>query len=137
MNNISLTGYAQEIELKQSSGGKQWVVGTIRVRNRMKNTEGKYDSSFFDFKVFGQRVDTFVKYQEKGKPLAITGDLVQERWTNQEGQNRSKVVIHVQDFDLPPFDDNTPKQSAPKMASDHDAFSNGGKIGLDDDDLPF
>ena len=37
MNNITLTGYAQAIELKQSQGGKQWVVGTIRVRNRMKN----------------------------------------------------------------------------------------------------
>lgn len=136
MNNITLTGFAQAIELKQSQGGKQWVVGTIRVRNRMKNQEGKYDSSFFDFKVFGQRVDTFMKYQEKGKPLAISGDLVQERWTNQEGQNQSKVVIHVQDFDLPPFDDNAPKQSAPKVEAQRDPFA-GGPIDLDDSDLPF
>ena len=138
MNTISLTGYAQEIELKQSQGGKQWVVGTIRVRNRMKNQEGKYDSSFFDFKVFGQRVDTFMKYLEKGKQLAITGDLVQERWTNNEGQNRSKVVIHVNDFDLPPFDENAPKtQSTPKPETQRDPFSSGGKIDLSDNDLPF
>lgn len=138
MNNISLTGYAQEIELKQSQGGKQWVVGTIRVRNRMKNQEGKYDSSFFDFKVFGQRVDTFMKYLEKGKPLAITGDLVQERWTNNEGQNRSKVVIHVNDFDLPPFEEGqsqAPKQAAPKAKND--VFTGGGAFEIDESELPF
>lgn len=76
-----------------------------------------------------------MKYQEKGKPLAITGDLVQERWTNQEGQNQSKVVIHVQDFDLPPFDDNAPKQQ--KTANNHDAFSSGGNITFDESELPF
>ena len=44
----------------------------------------------------------------------------------------------VEDFDLPPFDDNAPKQ--PKTAKDSDAFSDpfsGGKIDLSDSDLPF
>ena len=76
-----------------------------------------------------------MKYQEKGKPLAISGDLVQERWTNQEGQNQSKVVIHVQDFDLPPFEDSAPKQKAPKATND--VFSGAGAFEIDESSLPF
>ncbi len=58
----------------------------------MKNNEGKYDSSFFDYKVHGARADTFAKYHgTEGGPLNITGDLVQEKWES-NGDKRSKVA---------------------------------------------
>lgn len=147
MNNVSLTGINQRVEVKTTSqSGKTWVTGTIRVRNKMKNNEGKYDSSFFDYKVLGARADTFAKYHgTEGGPLNITGDLVQEKWES-NGDKRSKVVIMVQDFDLPPFDDSKPaanNQSRPAPASGFgaDPFSNNGRndvpFDLSESELPF
>ena len=135
MNNITLTGINQRMEVKTAGSGKPWVTGTIRTRNKMPNKEtGKYESSFIDYKVLGARAETFAKFQQEGKPLALSGWLNQEKWTDKDGQNRSKSVVMVEDFDLPPLDDNAPKQ--PKTASNHDAFSSGGAIDLTDE-LPF
>lgn len=141
MNTTALTGINQRVEVKTTSqSGKTWVTGTIRVRNKMKNNEGKYDSSFFDYKVLGARADTFAKYHgTEGGPLNITGDLVQEKWES-NGDKRSKVVIMVQDFDLPPFDDSKPaanNQSRPASGFGADPFSNQAGIDLSSDDLPF
>lgn len=135
MNNITLTGINQRMEVKTAGSGKPWVTGTIRTRNKMPNKEGKYDSSFHDYKVLGARAETFAKFQQEGKPLALSGWLNQEKWTDKDGQNRSKSVVMVEDFDLPPLDDSAPKQ--PKTAANHDAFSSGGALDLDPDDLPF
>ena len=144
MNTTALTGINQRVEVKTTNAGKTWVTGTIRVRNKMKNNDtGKYESSFFDYKCLGARADTFAKYHgTEGGPLNITGDLVQEKWES-NGDKRSKVVIMVQDFDLPPFDDSKPaasNQSRPASSNSFgaDPFSNnGGSIDLYEDDLPF
>lgn len=136
MNNITLTGINQRMEVKTAGSGKPWVTGTIRTRNKMPNKEGKYDSSFHDYKVLGARAETFAKFQQEGKPLALSGWLNQEKWTDKDGQNRSKSVVMVEDFDLPPLDDNAPNQSARKAEAQRDPFA-GGPIDLDDSDLPF
>lgn len=143
MNTSALTGINQRVEVKTTNAGKTWVTGTIRVRNKMKNNEGKYDSSFFDYKVLGARADTFAKYHgTEGGPLNITGDLVQEKWES-NGDKRSKVVIMVQDFDLPPFDDSKPaansqSNSTPASGFGADPFaSKAAGIDLSSDDLPF
>lgn len=143
MNTSALTGINQRVEVKTTNAGKTWVTGTIRVRNKMKNNEGKYDSSFFDYKVLGARADTFAKYHgTEGGPLNITGDLVQEKWES-NGDKRSKVVIMVQDFDLPPFDDSKPatsnqSNSAPASGFGADPFaSKAAGVDLSSNDLPF
>lgn len=143
MNTSALTGINQRVEVKTTNAGKTWVTGTIRVRNKMKNNEGKYDSSFIDYKVLGARADTFAKYHgTEGGPLNITGDLVQEKWES-NGDKRSKVVIMVQDFDLPPFDDSKPaasnqSNSTPASGFGADPFaSKAAGIDLSSDDLPF
>lgn len=143
MNTTALTGINQRVEVKTTQAGKTWVTGTIRVRNKMKNNEGKYDSSFIDYKILGARADTFAKYHgTEGGPLNITGDLVQEKWES-NGDKRSKVVIMVQDFDLPPFDDSKPaasnqSNSTPASGFGADPFaSKATGIDLSSDDLPF
>lgn len=135
MNMIAQTGFNQRMEVKTAGNGNTWVTGTIRTRNKMPNKEGKYESSFLDYKVLGGRAATFAKYQQEGKPLALAGWLVQENW-EKDGQKRSKHVLMVEDFDLPPFEDDAPKQSAPKAEAKRDPFA-GGPIDLDDSDLPF
>lgn len=139
MNVATFTGINQRMEAKVSGSGGVWVTGTIRVRNQMKNNDtGKYDSSFIDYKVLGGRASVFADYQQEGKELHITGHFMQENWES-NGQKRSKLVLMVQDFDLPKREEQ-PEQpafnSAPQgWGSGPDAGN--GKIDLSDDDLPF
>lgn len=136
MNNTVQSGINQRMEVKTAGNGNTWVTGTIRTRNKMPNKEGKYESSFLDYKVLGGRAATFAKYQQEGKPLAVSGWLVQENW-ERDGQKRSKHVLMVEDFDLPPFEDGQSQvPSKPKTAANHDAFSSGGAIDFTDE-LPF
>lgn len=142
MNTVALTGVLQRFEEMKAQNGNAWVKLTIRVSNSMKNKEGKYDSSFFDARLFGKTAELFLRFhsQRTGKQIGITGNLVQETW-EKDGQKRSNVVIMVQNCDLPPYDEKeTAPQNAPKPASSasHDPFSMpNGSIDLADDDLPF
>lgn len=139
MNTVSLTGVLQRFEDKGN-----WVKGSIRVQNNMKNQKtDKYENSFYDFKMFGKTAELFLRFhgERTGKNIAITGNLVQETW-EKDGQKRSNVVIVVQNCDLPPFDDSKPAASNQnKPASSNgfgsDPFAGGGSIDLSDSDLPF
>lgn len=139
MNNAVQVGINQRMEVKTAGSGGTWVTGTIRTRNKMPNKDtGKYESSFLDYKVLGGRAATFAKYQQEGKPLAISGWLMQENW-EKDGQKRSKQVLMVEDFDLPPFEEGQSQApSKPKTTSNYDAFSSGGGIeAVLIDELPF
>lgn len=138
MNTVNLTGVLQRFEDKGT-----WVRGSIRVQNNMKNKQtDKYESSFFDFKMFGKTAELFLRFhsQRTGKNIAISGNLVQESW-EKDGQKRSNVVIMVQNCDLPPYDEKeTAPQNAPKPASSN-AFDPFAGTPADDDinsdSLPF
>lgn len=128
MNVITLTGINQRMESRTTKSGGVMVTGTIRVRNAMKNMEtGQYDSSFIDYKVIGNRAPVFADYQREKAELHITGHIVQESW-EKDGQKRSKLVVMVQDFDLPKREE----------ATQGNAFNATPPIGeINPDSLPF
>ena len=58
------------------------------------------DVSFLDCKAWGKTGEVLAQYVGKGRKLAVTGRLDQERWQDDAGNNRSKVVVVVEDFDF-------------------------------------
>jgi single-strand DNA-binding protein len=77
-----------------NSTGKVLTIGVAAGRNE-KQQDGSYEdvSSFFDVKVLGNRAQALHGILAKGHRVGIDGQLVQERWTNDAGDNRSRVVI--------------------------------------------
>lgn len=143
MNSTFKAGINQRMNVRTTTSGKKIVEGTIRVRNKMKNEEGKYDSSFLNYKVLPPRSELFLQTQAEGAFLAISGWDKQERW-EKDGQKHSKNVIMVDDFHLPPREQTEDNKAANgwKQSQDNkqfaaDPFATGGKIDLHDDDLPF
>jgi single-strand DNA-binding protein len=55
--------------------------------------EGKDKVSYFEVKAFGKTAEVANKYLSKGKQIAISGRIKQERWQTQEGNGRSKTVL--------------------------------------------
>ena len=58
------------------------------------------DVSFIDCKAWGKVAEVIAQHFEKGRKVAVTGRLDQERWQTDAGENRSKIVVTVEDFDF-------------------------------------
>ena len=73
---------------------------------------------FFDCKAFSKVGENIEKFFSKGKPIFVTGVLMQERWETDEGDNRSRVIIKVLRFNFvgPREDGDSPPSSPPEQS---------------------
>lgn len=76
----------------------------VAVNRSVKNDDGSYreEASFVDCKVFGSRAQGLSQILRKGMPVTVQGELRQERWQSQDGQNRSRLVVVAREVKLPP-----------------------------------
>lgn len=102
INTATLIGrLTRDEELKYTPSGA--AVGNISIainRKVKKGQEWVDESNFFDVVFFGKQAENLKQYLTKGKQVGVTGFLKQERWTDQNGQNRSAVKIYANDIQL-------------------------------------
>ena len=105
INKVILIGnLTRDPETKTISSGMLIVNFTIAV-NRIKKDAKEVD--FFDITVFGKLAENCDKYLAKGKKVCIDGNLKQDRWTDPNGNNRSKISIIANNVQfLSPKDNN-------------------------------
>jgi len=99
-NTVSLVGrLTRDAELTYTGGGFPVLKFAIAVNRSKKEGDGWVDeASFFDVTVWGKMGESINKFLVKGKQVAVSGELRQERW-EKDGDKRSKVIIsaeHVQ-----------------------------------------
>lgn len=101
LNIVNLVGrLTKDSELKYTNSGFQITTFTLASsRSVKKNDQWEEESNFFDCKLLGKRGETLSQYLKKGTQMAISAELVQERW-EQEGQKRSKIVLIVNNIQL-------------------------------------
>ncbi|MDR0683830.1 MAG: single-stranded DNA-binding protein [Spirochaetaceae bacterium] len=94
LNHVSLIGrLTRDAEYKVLPSGQAVCNFSIAVNRRRKNGDNWEDeANYFDIVLWGKQADSLNRYLIKGKQIGIDGELRQDRW-QQEGQNRSKVVI--------------------------------------------
>lgn len=70
--------------------------------NRSKRQGDQWidEASYFDVTIFGKTAENLKPYFVKGRQIVVCGHLTQERWTDQNGQNRSKVSIIADNVQL-------------------------------------
>lgn len=103
INNIVIVGnLVRDCELKYMQTGT--AIGNISIAcNRSKKqADGTYTSevSYFDVVLFGKTAENLKQYLTKGKKVAVQGFLKQDRWTDQQGNNRSRVSIIAENLEL-------------------------------------
>ena len=101
MNNVSIIGImTRDLELKYLPSGTPVGSFAIAVNQDYKKQDGTKveKTSFFDVKVIGKQSEIINQYFSKGSRIGITGELEQETWQDNQGQNRSKVVIKLEQF---------------------------------------
>ena len=100
MNSVNVIGrLTKPNEPKQynSQNGNGLVLkNTIAIKGKKKD-----ESYFIDFTAWGKTAEYLAQYSNKGDKIAISGELVQESWQdNQSGQNRSKISINAVNVEI-------------------------------------
>ena len=101
MNSVNIIGtMTRDLELKYLPSGVAVGSFAIAVNQDYKKQDGTKveKTSFFDVKVIGKQSEIINQYFSKGSRIGITGELEQETWQDNQGQNRSKVVIKLEQF---------------------------------------
>lgn len=102
INVVSVIGrLTKDAEVKTSQDGKNaWGTISIAVSERVRNGEKWEDrASYFEVKAGGPNYKSLAQYLTKGRQVAISGSLVQDRW-EKNGQNYSMVRIRANSIEL-------------------------------------
>jgi single-strand DNA-binding protein len=101
LNHVSLIGrLTRDAEYKVLPSGQAVCNFSIAVNRRRKSGDSWEDeANYFDIVLWGKQADSLNRYLVKGKQIGVDGELRQDRW-QQEGQNRSKVVVSANNVQL-------------------------------------
>nr|DAM29450.1 MAG TPA: Single strand binding protein [Caudoviricetes sp.] len=127
LNTVTLGGnLCRDAELRMAASGTAVLSFSVAVNESVKDRNGEWSDypNYIDCTMFGRRAESVAPYLTKGAYVAVVGRLHQNRWKAQDGQNRSKVEVLV---------DNVHFESRADRAEA--AHQQGGA--LYDEDIPF
>jgi len=162
-NKVILVGrLTRNVELKYlPSGTSLATFGLAASRTwKDKNTsEKKEEVMFIDIDSFGRSAEIANQYLKKGSRVLVEGRIVQDRWTDQQGQNRSKHKILAESINFMDTKEqsqandivqqNNSNEQNNQPQSDYQSNQvptkqtptlkqeNVPEIDIDDDDIPF
>ena len=135
MNRIVLTGrIAKDLELKTTNNGTAVLSFSIAVNRRFKNSEGKYDTDFFNCTAWRQTAEFISKHFIKGSMIAIEGTLQNRSYTAQDNSKRTVTEIMVENAE---FCGSSEKSSEKQEQKPAPAQSKEEFTEVSDDELPF
>ncbi|MEE0197958.1 MAG: single-stranded DNA-binding protein [Eggerthellaceae bacterium] len=104
INKATITGnITRDPELRQTQGGTSVLTIGVAVNDRRKNQQtGEWEDypNFIDCTMFGARAQSVSRFLSKGSKVAIEGKLNQSRWQAEDGTNRSKIEIIVDEIEF-------------------------------------
>ena len=102
LNNFHLIGrLVRDVEIKSTPGGVTVAKLTIANNQKIKKNGQWVDvASYFDIVLFGQSANNLAQYLTKGKQIAVSGALRQDRWTDNAGNNRTKISLIASQLQL-------------------------------------
>jgi len=120
INKVVIVGrLTRDAGLKFTGNGMPVCKFSIAVnRSRKNGDQWEDEANFFDVVLWGKKGEALNQYLVKGKAIGVEGELRQERWADQSGQNRSRIEIVANNIQL--FGDNQKSQSNQRPNYGHD-----------------
>ena len=97
---ILLGNLTRDVELKHTPSN-QAVANIGLAMNRQYQTrdgERREETTFVDCEAWGRQAEVMAQYLSKGRPVFIQGRLKLDTWQDQQGQNRSKLKVVIENF---------------------------------------
>lgn len=101
LNKVMLMGnLTRDPELRTTPGGLKIAKFGLAVnrRYRTRDNEQKEETTFVDIDSFGPQAELIEQYCRKGTPLFVEGRLRLDQWKTQNGENRSKLGVVLENF---------------------------------------
>lgn len=98
LNTVTLGGnLCRDAELRMAASGTAVLSFSVAVNESVKDRNGEWSDypNYIDCTMFGRRAESVAPYLTKGAYVAVVGRLHQNRWKAQDGKNRSKVEVFV------------------------------------------
>ena len=101
VKSVTLIGrLTKDANIRYLSSGTMVVNFNLAVNESVKNGKSWSErASFFDVTFYGRQGEGLQRYLTKGKQIAITGTLQQQRW-QKDGATKSKIVIIAKTIQL-------------------------------------
>lgn len=101
-NKVVLVGnLTRDIELRYVQNGSAIGTSSIAVTRRFNaNGEKREETCFIDISFFGRTAEVANQYLSKGSKILVEGRLRFEQWVDQNGQNRSKHSVQVENMEM-------------------------------------
>jgi len=94
LNRAILIGrLSRDPELKYAQSGAAVANLSLAINRRIEPRDGepREEVVFVDVTVWRTQAETCAQYLEKGRPVYVEGRLSMDKWTDRNGQERSKV----------------------------------------------
>ena len=104
INKVFISGnLTREPETRTTQGGTVVLGFGVAVNDRRKNpNSGQWEDvpNYVDCVMFGNRAQSVAQYLGKGAKVSIEGKLRWHSWQDQNGQNRSKLDVIVDEIEF-------------------------------------
>lgn len=130
LNTVALVGnLTEDPELNYTTQGTAVTNFTVAVNRYFQDSAGqnKEKTSFIPVKVWGNQAENVDDFLSKGSGVAVSGRLQQQRWENDEGETRSKMVVVADNVRFLNGSDSSGTQETASAATTDE----------DDSDIPF
>lgn len=145
LNRVFLMGnLTRDPELKHTPNNTAVAKIGVAVNRRYKTREGedREETTFVDCDAWGRTAELMCQYLSKGRPIFIEGRLKLDQWKDQDGNNRSKLKVVIENFQ---FIDSRPDgggggRNAPRAATEpptSDQQNEPVHEPISDSDIPF
>lgn len=128
MNKIILVGNTT----KETESKDKISKTSIAVKRDFKNTNGEYETDFFDLVAFGNQSDFLKSYVHKGDKICISGRLQTRQYDASDGTKKKVYEIVVDTIE-----NLTPKKQEQELEQVKDEDLGFYEDEIPDDDLPF
>ena len=134
VNKVFLLGrMTRDPELRFTNGGTEVTDFGLAVKRvwKTQDQENQEETTFVDIVAWGRQAKLIADHFSKGQRIFVEGRLKLETWESKEGEKRSKLRIHVENFQF--IEKKSDSDAEPAKAT---AGATAG--GSDDDDVvPF
>lgn len=83
------------LDLKYTPSGAACLNFTIAIDRGRKDADGNKQTDFIDCVAWQKNAENIAQYFDKGRLIAIRGNLQKRSWKTQAGENRSKTEVVV------------------------------------------
>jgi len=102
LNKVMLMGnLTRDPELRYTPNNVAVANIGIAVNRRWRNSqsgEQQEETTFVDCEAWSRTAETINQYLRKGRPIFIEGRLKLDQWQDQNGNNRSKLKVVIENF---------------------------------------